>query len=123
MTAPTGERAAVFSALKKILQPYAKHLTLTQDTASAYLLDAPYSEKWGKAVFFGGVRSGKAYVAFHLIAVYAFPELTKDMSPALRRRMQGKSCFNFRTVDQALFKELAAITKRGWPLCRKAGFL
>jgi hypothetical protein len=36
------------------------------------------------------------------------------MSPELRRRMQGKSCFNFRTVDEPLFAELARITEAGF---------
>jgi len=35
------------------------------------------------------------------------------MSPELKRRMQGKSCFNFKTVDEKLFKELAKLTKAG----------
>ena len=30
--------------------------------------------------------------------------------PELRRRMQGKACFNFTRVDEALFAELATLT-------------
>lgn len=37
-------------------------------------------------------------------------------SPALRKRMQGKSCFNFTRVDDALFFELVDLTAR----CRAA---
>ena len=36
-----------------------------------------------------------------------------SMSPALKKRKQGKSCFNFKTPDDALFAELAQITKMG----------
>ena len=35
------------------------------------------------------------------------------MSPELKKRMQGKSCFNFKEVDENLFKELATLTKAG----------
>jgi len=35
------------------------------------------------------------------------------MSPELKRRMQGKSCFNFKEIDEKLFKELARLTKAG----------
>jgi len=35
------------------------------------------------------------------------------MSPELKKRMQGKSCFNFKEVDEKLFKELARLTKAG----------
>lgn len=47
------------------------------------------------------------------MSVYVSPEEMKGMSPELRKRMQGKSCFNFRAVDEALFKELAGLTKAG----------
>jgi len=30
-----------------------------------------------RAIWFGGVQQGKAYVSFHLIGVYAFPGLLK----------------------------------------------
>jgi hypothetical protein len=36
------------------------------------------------------------------------------MSPELKKRMQGKSCFNFTTPDEKLFKELAKLTKAGF---------
>ena len=42
------------------------------------------------------------------------PEMLETISPELKKRMQGKSCFNFRTVDEALFDELTALTKRGY---------
>jgi hypothetical protein len=62
---------------------------------------------------FGGVRLGKNYVSFYLMTVYASPDLLKAMSPELKKRMQGKSCFNFKEVDQQLFSELKTITKAG----------
>ena len=62
---------------------------------------------------FGGVRLGKSYVSFYLMTVYVSPDLLKGMSPELKQRMQGKSCFNFKTVDQQLFTELKTITKAG----------
>ena len=36
------------------------------------------------------------------------------MSPELRKHMQGKACFNFKTPDAALFKELKRVTKNGY---------
>jgi hypothetical protein len=36
------------------------------------------------------------------------------MSADLKKRMQGKSCFNFKTVEEPLFKELATLTKAGF---------
>ena len=64
---------------------------------------------WG---FVAATRLGKRYVSFYLMGVYGDPTLLAGMSPELRRRMQGKSCFNFTKVDEPLFRELAEITKR-----------
>jgi hypothetical protein len=67
-----------------------------------------------KPLYFGGVRKGKNYDSFYLMSVYATPDLLKGMSPDLKKRMQGKSCFNFKTVEESLFQELATLTKAGF---------
>ena len=109
----------VFKHLKKILKPYASKLTITAETPIAYSLDGPYSEKWQKAVFFGAAQIKKNYVSFYLMPVYMYPELLKDISPELKKHMQGKSCFNFKQVEPELFKELAALAKQGYERFKK----
>jgi hypothetical protein len=103
----------VFEELKTILKPYARGLDLKVDTSDAYSIDGPYSEKWGKQLFFGAAQVKKNYVSFHLMPVYMYPELLKDISPELKKRMQGKSCFNFKKIEPDLFRELAALTSKG----------
>ena len=107
------EFSVVFEQLKKILKPYARKLTVTADTPEAYSLDGPYSEKWKKVVFFGAAQIKKNYVSFYLMPVYMFPDLLKDISPELKKHMQGKSCFNFKKVELDLFNELASLTRKG----------
>ena len=104
----------VFQRLKSILQPYAGSLTVTADTNAAFSLDGPYSETWKRNLFFGAAQVRKNYVSFYLMPVYMFPELLKDMSPELKKHMQGKSCFNFKKAEPALFEELAALTRKGY---------
>ena len=103
----------VFEQLRAILAPYAKSLTVTADTPEAFSLDGPYSEKWKKAVFFGSTVVKKNYVSFYLMPVYMCPDLLDRISPELKKHMQGKSCFNFKQPDPALFKELARLTREG----------
>ena len=103
----------VFRKLKAIFKPYAKKMVVVQDTPSCYYLDTRYIMKNKKPLCFGAVRLGKNYVSFHLMSVYASPDLLKGMSPELKKRMQGKSCFNFKEVDEKLFKELDKLTKAG----------
>jgi hypothetical protein len=63
---------------------------------------------------FGSVRLGKAYVSFHLMPLYMNESLSGTISPALKKRMQGKTCFNFKTVpDAALLAELERLTAAG----------
>ncbi len=59
------------------------------------------------------MRLGKNYVSFYLMSVYGSPGIMKSISPGLKKRMQGKSCFNFKEVDEKLFKELDQLTKAG----------
>ena len=113
------EFSRVFGALKKLMQPLAKRMTVLANTPAKYILEGGYSEAYKKRIWFGGVQQGKAYVSYHLIAVYAFPELLKDLSPKLRARMQGKACFNFTKHDPALFRELGRLTKRSFERFRK----
>jgi hypothetical protein len=103
-----------FAKLKEILKPYEKKLIVVSDTRDNYSLETPHVMKNKHRVFFGGVRRGKAYVSFHLMPVYACSELTTAMSPELKKRMQGKSCFNFSYPDEKLFKELAQLTRAGF---------
>ena|ERR1043166_1593402 len=103
----------VFNELKSIFKPYAKKMDVASDTDTYYMLNARYLMKNKQPLCFGGVRLGKNYVSFYLMSVYASPDFLKTMSPELKKRMQGKSCFNFKEVDKTLFAELKALTKAG----------
>jgi hypothetical protein len=103
----------IFDQLKRILQPYAKDLTVKADTADTYYLDGPYSEEWKKELFFGSAQIKKNYVSFYLMPVYMYPALLQGISPELTKHMQGKSCFNFKKIEPQLFDELAELTRKG----------
>ena len=108
------EFSIVFENLKTILKPYAKQLSLKSDTHEVFYLDVAYSEKWKKELFFASAQIKKNYVSFYLMPVYMYPDLLKNISPELKKRMQGKSCFNFKTVEKSLFNELNELTKQGF---------
>ena len=103
----------VFRKLKEIFKPYAKKMDTVRDTKAGYLLNTRHIMKNKQPLCFGGVKVGKNYVSFYLMSVYACPDLLQSMSPELKKRMQGKSCFNFKEVDEKLFQELARLTKAG----------
>ena len=105
-----GDFGAIAARLRRILEPYASSMIVTGDGPSGYSLDLPPTEHYPHGLFFAGVRVGRTYVSFHLMPIYALPNLNDRLSPALRPRMQGKSCFNFTKVDERLFEELSAVT-------------
>ncbi|MGZ9223506.1 MAG: hypothetical protein ACXW4Q_15475 [Anaerolineales bacterium] len=115
---PQSDFPLVFEHLKNILKPFEPKLTVTADTPNIYSLDGPYSEKWQKQLFFGSAQIKKNYVSFYLMPVYMFPDVLKDISPELKKRMQGKSCFNFKKVELALFEELSELTRKGIEIFR-----
>jgi hypothetical protein len=107
-----------FAALKSVLESFENCLTVKTDTSDEYTLvtkiPSPFPQHKGQPLFFASVRIGKAYVSFHLLALYMQPELTKDISPALKKRMQGKACFNFKDEpDPGLLSELAKLSEAG----------
>jgi hypothetical protein len=44
------------------------------------------------------------------MGVYGSDDVAATISPELKRRMQGKSCFNFTRIDEGLFRELEELT-------------
>jgi hypothetical protein len=112
----------VFARLRRILEPHSGRLRLSADKKDYYCLEVPFSEKLGKGFPAAWVKIGKAYVSYHFMPVYMFPKLREGMSDQLKARMQGKACFNFKTADEALFKELEELTARGLAMSKQAGF-
>lgn len=104
----------VFTALRGLLTPYEGRLVARTPTPHYYYLESHGPTNKGKPMFFAAVRSGRNYVSFHLMPVYGCPEMLKGMSVQLKKRMQGKACFNFNAVDRELFKELGGLTQTGF---------
>jgi len=115
--------SGVYVELRKLMKPYAGKLVVTSDTDSELCLNTRHIRKNKQPLFFGAVQQMKNYVSYHLMPVYVRPELLKGVSPALKKRMQGKSCFNFIEVDKPLFKELAALTRASFKSYEEQGLL
>ena len=114
---------ACFTALRGILARFQPDLVLCADTPDQYYLDTAYRMKNGKPLFFGAVWIKKGYVSYHLFPIYMYPDLLKELSPGLKARMQGKSCFNFKRVEPEMFKELSRLTGAGFRRIKAEGFL
>ena len=100
----------VEARLRSIFDPYRHELRVAKEGPEGIYLELPGYEgqPWG---YVGGTRVGKAYVSYYLMGAYD-GGLQAEMSPELRRRMQGKTCFNFTKIDEPLFAELEALTAK-----------
>ncbi len=105
---------AVHARLRAIILAHRGDLAVTRDDPAGMAVEVPGLEgkPWG---YVAGTRVGKSYVSYYLMPVPATPGLAESMSPELKKRMQGKACFNFRKVDEALFAELDALTATAIP--------
>ena len=112
-----------FAALRSLLLPYEPRLHVSADAATTYMLDGEYAEQFKRPMFFAGVRSGKNYVSFYLMPVYSNPELMGRISDSLRRRLHGKSCFNFTRPEPELFDELRDLVASGFACYERLGYV
>ncbi len=115
------EFVSIFDRLRRILQKHSGALTVMADVPDHYCLSVAQIPKLKKGFPAAWVKIGKAYVSYPFMPVYMFPKLRDGLSKQLWARMQGKSCLNFKSVNEALFGELEALTTRGRDVARKAG--
>ena len=108
------ETNEIFKTLKSFLEPYEAQLVVVHNKSDHYYLNTAITEENRKAAFFGSVQIKKSYVAIHLMPVYTNPELLEEVSQELKNRMQGKSCFNFKMVNEELFEELRMLIERSF---------
>jgi hypothetical protein len=106
--------AGIFASLKPIFEQYADRLAVQADKPGEYFLETKTAIRKGRRLQFGGVKVGKAYVSFHLMPIYMNPKLQATISPELKKRMQGKSCFNFTNLESSHIAELKKLTKAGF---------
>ena len=117
------DKTEVFQELKEIISNYSQHLDLVTDDELSYFLNTHHIMKNKKPMFFGAVQIKKNYVSYHLMPVYVDVSLLENISDPLRKRMQGKSCFNFKSVEKDLFSELALLTEAAYQSYVQAGYV
>ena len=108
-SAPASELEKVFEHLSAILRPYAAELDCKADEPGRLYVDTRHIMTNKKPLFFSAVEVKKAYVSYHLMPVYVNPSLLDGMSEGLAARMHGKSCFNFRHMDEALLNVIGGM--------------
>ena len=111
---PTPSLSDTFTTLREILAAQSDELVVTVDRPGDFQVASPtMQDRIGRPLCVAGVRTRKHYVSYFLMPVYAAPRLVQSLSPELKKRMHGLSCFNFTTIDPDQVKELSRLTKAG----------
>lgn len=103
----------LFNALRDLLLRHRDALQVVHDDADHFYANSHKADTKGKAQFLGAVKVSGRRHAFHFMPVYDFPDLLDDISPALKKRMHGKSCFHFEAGEPDVLAELQALVDRG----------
>ena len=126
------EFESIFGRLRTILQKHSRTLSVQEDSSKGYSLagsPGPATLKaWGGKMRtamlpVAWVQIGKGYVSYHLMGIDGNAKLHEGMSKELKARMQGRSCFNFKVVEERLFAELDDLTAQSIAGFRNAGFI
>lgn len=121
-TSTSKEFTTVFRALRAILVPYTKkRARVAHDTPTYYYVETTFPILRGKPTMFAAVRRGKSYVSYHLLPLYMNPRLQGKVPAELKRRQQGKACFNFAQPDRRLFAALSRLSRLAWADFEKLG--
>ncbi|MCA0269900.1 MAG: hypothetical protein LCH53_11905 [Bacteroidetes bacterium] len=112
-----------FDTLRALLERHATGLVVKTDTPDEYYLDTPHVQTNKTPLFFGSVTRKPTGVALHLMPVYTDPDLLDAVPDALRKRMTGKSCFAFKSLDAAQEDALADLLGAALERYRAHGYV
>ena len=64
--------------------------------------------------WFAFVKPQAKFVSFYLMPLHTNGALRSSLSPALAKRLAGRTAFNFPAMDEALFAELEGVVGRAY---------
>ena len=101
----------IFTRLRTIMLEAAPGMTIAEDSSSNLTLKTDWIEARTKQpAWFGWIAIKKTYVAYHIMPLYTLPALEAAVPEALVKRRQGKTCFNVKKADEAVFAQLRDLT-------------
>lgn len=103
---------------RELLKKYEKRCVVDTDTDEEYHLNFKPDDPEAKPKFFAGTGLNKTTISFYLAPIHDFATLRASLSPQLKKHLSGKCCFRFKAGESISFAEVAALTERGFELCR-----
>lgn len=123
------ERKSIFETLKRALEKCAPPMAVSKDKEGVYELmgnkPVPYGSKKKivPGMYFSSVVARKDMVSFYFFPLYYLKKDYQDLIPTLIKSLKGKTCFNFKKMEQLNAKELDIMLKKGVQAWKKSGYM
>jgi len=113
--------ATLFRSLKNLLVSVMEGMEVAVDEPCLFQVNTGQLDHKGRPVLFAMVKTGKKEVSFHLMPLYCHPELVETLSPELKKKMRGKTCFHFRKLNKELSDDLEKLVQHSLHILRQKG--
>ena len=101
----------VYQRLRAVmLDAAAGQVVAVDEPGNLVVRTAQIDGKTGQPGWFGTVTIKKSYVAYHIMPLYTLTALEAAVPEGLAKRRQGKTCFNVKKADEAVFAQLRQLT-------------
>ena len=122
-TEVTEIRESLISMLK-IHQPLLK---ITLDSFEKFEVTGTVEAMQGKkkvaGIYFSSVVPKAKDVRFYFFPIYTHAAQFKEIPPALKKCLKGKSCFHIKKMNQELEDSIKALIEKGIQIYKKEGLL
>jgi hypothetical protein len=122
-------RKEIFETIRSVLQKQCPPMVASKDKEEVYELmgnkPVPYGSKKiiVPGMYFSSVVARKDMVSFYFFPIYYHTSDYIDLVPTMAKCLKGKTCFNFKKIDQVNIKELSALMKKGVQAWKKMGYM
>ena len=74
-------------------------------------------------MYFASAVARKERVSFYFFPIYSKPEKYRSIAPELLKSLKGKTCFNFKKVEDVNRKELKTLLMTGVKAWKEMGYM
>ena len=113
--------------LKDSLTAEKPALKITKNSGASFevtgTIEAMQGKKKVDGLYFASVVPKPKDIRLYFLPIYTHADEFKDISPALRKMLKGKSCFHIKNLDENLKIEIMEMIQLGIKVFQKDGLI
>ena len=102
-------------------------LKITKNSAASFevtgTIEAMQGKKKVDGLYFASVVPKPKDIRLYFFPIYTHADAFKNISPALRKMLKGKSCFHIKNLDEGLKIEITEMIQLGIKIFQKDGLI